>query len=242
MTHNLACAARSLIIGATLCSNARALGEPQGPAPLPAIVVIGTTPVPGLRVDADKVPGNVQSLFSADLYKADGTANLTGSLNTQLASVTINDTLADQFQPDILYRGFEASPVLGTPQGLAVYQNGVRINEAFGDSVNWDLIPDIAIDRVDLVSSSPLYGLNALGGALSVTMKNGFTYQGLDGALSGGVVQPAYRLHGSRLQPRHVRILCRRPSAESGRLATLRARFVETVHHGGEPARRRRHD
>jgi iron complex outermembrane receptor protein len=152
---------------------------------LEPIVVIGTTPVPGLRIDADKVPGNVQSLFSSDLAK-DGTANLTGSMSNQLGSVNINDTLADPFQPDILYRGFEASPVLGTPQGLAVYQNGVRINEAFGDSVNWDLIPDIAINRVDIVSGSPLFGLNALGGAISVTMRNGFTYQGVDGALSGG--------------------------------------------------------
>src|SRR5271154_793134 len=79
-----------------------------------------------------------------------------------------------------------ASPVLGTPQGLAVYQNGVRINEAFGDTVNWDLFPDIAISHVDIVSANPLYGLNALGGALSVTMKNGFTFQGADAELSGG--------------------------------------------------------
>lgn len=154
-------------------------------APLPAIVVISTTPVPGLHLDADKVPGNVQSLFSADL-SSNGAPDLTGSLNSRLGSVNVNDNLADPFQPDILYRGFEASPVLGTPQGLAVYQNGVRINEAFGDTVNWDLIPDIAIDRVDLVSSSPLFGLNALGGALSVTMKNGFTYQGEGAELSGG--------------------------------------------------------
>src|SRR6202021_3284421 len=80
----------------------------------------------------------------------------------------------------------EASPVLGTPQGLAVYQNGVRINEAFGDTVNWDLFPDIAISQVELVSSSPVYGLNALGGAVSVTMKNGLTYEGADLELSGG--------------------------------------------------------
>ena len=99
---------------------------------------------------------------------------------------SVNDDLDDPFQPDILYRGFEASPVLGTPEGLAVYQNGVRINEAFGNTVNWDLFPDIAIDQVEVVSSSPLYGLNALGGAVAVSMKNGFTYQGSDLELSGG--------------------------------------------------------
>jgi iron complex outermembrane receptor protein len=164
---------------------AAVLGQVASPPPLPEILVIGTTPVPGLRLDADKVPGNVQSLYSADLER-EGAANLTGALNAQLGSVNINDTLADPFQPDILYRGFEASPVLGTPQGLAVYQNGVRINEAFGDTVNWDMIPDIAIDRVDVLSGSPLFGLNALGGAMSVTMKNGFTHQGLGAQLSGG--------------------------------------------------------
>jgi iron complex outermembrane recepter protein len=176
--------ASAAMVGAGLWSSAEALDESAGPM-LPPILVIGTTPVPGMLIDADKVPGNVQSLFSANLAK-NGTADLTGSMNDQIGSVNINDTLADPFQPDILYRGFEASPVLGTPQGLAVYQNGVRINEAFGDTVNWDLIPDIAIDRVDIVSSSPLFGLNALGGAMSVTMKNGFTYQGVGAELSGG--------------------------------------------------------
>jgi iron complex outermembrane recepter protein len=150
------------------------------------ITVIGTTPVPGMTVSVDKVPGNVQTLRAGDLSRQDGTPSLVDGLSSRLGSVNINDTLADAFQPDILYRGFEASPVLGTPQGLAVYQNGVRINEAFGDTVNWDLFPDIAIDRVDIVSANPLFGLNALGGAISLTMKNGFTFHGVDGELSGG--------------------------------------------------------
>jgi iron complex outermembrane receptor protein len=152
---------------------------------LAQVVVIGTSPLPGANIDIDKIPGNVQTLSASDLAK-DGTPNLLGSMATQLSSVNINDTLADPYQPDLLVRGFEASPVLGTPQGLAVYQNGVRINEAFGDAVNWDFFPDIAIDRLDIVSSNPVYGLNALGGAVSVTMKNGFTYKGGNVEYSGG--------------------------------------------------------
>jgi iron complex outermembrane recepter protein len=166
-------------------SSAWAAEDGREAVPLPQVVVVGSTPVPGMNIDADKIPGNVQSLNAADLSE-DGVASLINGLSTRLGSVNINDTLADPFQPDILYRGFEASPALGTPQGLAVYQNGVRINEAFGDTVNWDLFPDIAISRVDIVSANPLYGLNALGGALSVTMKNGFTFQGADAELSGG--------------------------------------------------------
>lgn len=160
-------------------------GAATSETPLSEVVIIGTTPIPGTSIDIDKIPGNVQILSSGDLSR-EGAASLTGALNSNLSSININDDLDDPFQPDILYRGFEASPVLGTPQGLAVYQNGVRINEAFGNTVNWDLFPDIAINQVELVSSSPLYGLNALGGAIAMTMKNGFTYDGGELEVGGG--------------------------------------------------------
>ncbi len=171
------------ICGAALLVSSFGHADPTDGPTLEAVVVTATA-IPGASIDIDKISGNVQVLSGADLSR-EGTASLTSALNSNLSSVNINDDLDDPFQPDILYRGFEASPVLGTPQGLAVYQNGVRINEAFGDTVNWDLFPDIAIQQVELVSSSPLYGLNALGGAISVTMKSGFTYQGADLELSG---------------------------------------------------------
>jgi iron complex outermembrane receptor protein len=158
---------------------------PQDTHTLDEITVVGVTPVPGFKVDRDKIPGNIQTLTSADLTR-NGAANVLGALDQQVSSVNFNDTLADPFQPEVLFRGFEASPALGTPQGVAVYLNGVRVNEAFGDTVDWDLIPDIAIDRMDILSATSVFGLNALGGAATVTMKNGFTYQGFDGTLSGG--------------------------------------------------------
>jgi iron complex outermembrane recepter protein len=157
--------------------------------------VIEASAIPGAEIAADKVPGNVETLYAADLNR-EGSPNLTRAMDSKLGSININDTLDDPFQPDILYRGFEASPVLGTPQGLAVYQNGVRINEAFGDTVNWDLLPSIAINRVDLVSSSPVFGLNALGGGISLNMKDGFNYNGSDLELSGG----SFGNHAAALQ------------------------------------------
>ena len=93
---------------------------------------------------------------------------------------------ATRFSVDVQYRGFTASPVEGTPQGLAVYQNGVRINEVFGDTVNWDLIPSNAISGITVVSGNPLYGLNALGGALNISMKDGFSYQGVESDTRAG--------------------------------------------------------
>jgi iron complex outermembrane recepter protein len=159
--------------------------DSEGSSDTLSTVVVQATAIQGAAIDADKIPGNVQVLSAADVSQ-DGTPSLTHALDNHLGSISINDTLDDPFQPDILYRGFEASPVLGTPQGLAVYQNGVRINEAFGDTVNWDLFPDVAIQNVELVSSSPVYGLNALGGGISIQMKNGFTYQGAEAVVSGG--------------------------------------------------------
>jgi outer membrane receptor protein involved in Fe transport len=92
----------------------------------------------------------------------------------------------NSFQPDIQFRGFVASPIPGTPQGLAVYQNGVRVNEAFGDTVNWDLIPTTAIRSATVVTNNPAFGLNALGGAVNVLMKDGFNYKGAEINTMGG--------------------------------------------------------
>jgi len=152
---------------------------------LDEIIVVGVTPVPGFNVDRDKLPGNVQTFRQSDLSR-NGPASVLNALDQQASSVNFNDTLADPFQPEVLFRGFEASPALGTPQGMAVYQNGVRVNEAFGDTVNWDFIPDIAINRLDVLTATSVFGLNALGGAVSVTMKNGFTAPGGDLIVSGG--------------------------------------------------------
>jgi len=136
-------------------------------------------------VDADKIPANVQTLSAADFDKT-ATPDLLTALSRDLPGVALSDQTGNDFLRDLNYRGFISSPVIGTPQGLAVYQNGVRINEVFGDVVNWDFIPENAIAHMTLIPSNPVYGLNAIGGALSFEMKNGFTYQGVETELSGG--------------------------------------------------------
>jgi iron complex outermembrane recepter protein len=159
------------------------------PAPsitLPPVEVVGVTPLPGSGIDIDLVPANVQSLSSEQLYKDGQNDLLPTAAARRLSSVNLNDEQGNQFQPDFVYRGFEASPIEGTPEGIAVYQNGVRINEAFGDVVNWDLIPQFAVDRMTLMSNNPVFGLNALGGAVAIEMKNGFNFHGFDGQLAGG--------------------------------------------------------
>src|SRR4051812_8680324 len=168
----------ALAAAALLVSPAAATAQPAEPATtLPTTEVIGTSPLLGSGVDRDKVPSATRSVSARDLQR-EGSPDLTRTLQDRIGAVSINETQDNTFQPDVQYRGFTASPLGGTPQGLAVYQNGVRINEVFGDTVNWDVIPDRAINRTNLLGSNPVFGLNALGGAIALEMKNGFTWQG----------------------------------------------------------------
>ena len=152
---------------------------------LPTFDVVATTPLGGGEINVAKSPFAVWQVGSQDVQTFNDTT-ITETLARQAPGVTIGNVSGNEFQPDLSYRGFDATPVTGTPIGLAVYQNGVRINEAFGDTVNWDLIPEMAIDHTAIVAGNPIFGLNALGGAITMTMKNGFTYQGFEADLRGG--------------------------------------------------------
>jgi iron complex outermembrane receptor protein len=163
----------------------RVVAAPASRAAPPVSREAAPAPVdPGL-IDRDKVPANVQTLSASDFEHAKA-PGLLDAISRSLPGIALSDQTGNEFQRDLNYRGFVASPVVGTPQGLAVYQNGVRVNEVFGDTVNWDFIPETAINRMTLMPSNPVYGLNALGGALSIEMKNGFTHQGTDSELRGG--------------------------------------------------------
>jgi outer membrane receptor protein involved in Fe transport len=155
------------------------------PLTLPPVDVVGPTPLLGSGVDRDKVPGETHVLTDQDISR-NGYPQALRALNEEVPGVTLDAAAGNPFQPNLIYHGFLASPLQGNPQGLAVYLNGARFNQPFGDTVNWDLIPDLAIDRMELVGSNPVFGLNALGGALSVRMKNGFTYHGGEVDLLGG--------------------------------------------------------
>ncbi|MBA3494248.1 MAG: Plug domain-containing protein [Gammaproteobacteria bacterium] len=154
--------------------------SPAGAIELPLIEVIATTPLPALGTPLNKVPANVQSLTAEDVEEQNP-LDLSEMLFDNIGSVNINAAQNNPFQNDLEYRGFLASPLVGSAIGLSLYMDGVRINEGFGDTVNWDLIPQSAISSVDLIpGSNPLFGLNTLGGAIALRTKSGFAYQGME--------------------------------------------------------------
>jgi len=143
------------------------------------------TPTAGVGMDVDKVPAAINAVGAGQIARTDS-FDIGVALQQHVPGVILSDTTGNPFMPDVQFRGFVASPVSGTPQGLAVYQNGMRINEAFGDTVNWDLIPTAAIRSVTVVTNNPAFGLNALGGAVNVLMKDGFNYKGAEINTMGG--------------------------------------------------------
>jgi len=165
---------------------AREAQNPPPDVPTFKTEVIATTPLPGVDLPLEAIPAPAQTALASDIT-ASGSIDLSDFLNRRLTSVFVNDIQGNPFQPDINYRGYTASPLLGTPQGLSVYIDGVRLNQPFGDVVSWDLIPRAAIASTTLMpGSNPLFGLNTLGGALSVQTKDGRSYRGTSAQVVGG--------------------------------------------------------
>ena len=160
--------------------------KPPEVMPLPPVRVIGTTPVPSLGIPLDKYPGNAQRVTTEDV-EDQNLVNLPEHLFRNFGSVNTIGAQGNPWQSDLTYRGFLGGPLTGSPIGLSVYLDGMRFNDGFGDTINWDLIPQFAISTVDIIpGSNPLFGLNTLGGAFSVRTKRGFDNPGLELSVSGG--------------------------------------------------------
>ncbi len=188
----LACALAALtysalpMLASAADAGGSALSNPGAALELPQVIVIGNTPLPGFGLPLNQIPSNVQTANSGDIERQQ-TTDTADYLNNNFSGVNASESAGNPFQIDIYYHGFTASPLLGTPEGLSVYVDGVRVNESFGDTVNWDLIPESAINTVSLISgSNPVFGLNTLGGALSIQTKSGHANPGTELEAYGG--------------------------------------------------------
>ena len=158
---------------------------PSQQAPLPAtpsttfnVTVTASTPLPGVEIPLTVIAAPVQTASAREMDRS-GALDLSDFLNRRMTGVHVNEIQGNPFQADLNYRGYTASPLLGTPQGLSIYMDGVRLNQPFGEVVSWDLIPRMAIATAAVMpGSNPLFGLNTLGGAVSLQTKNGLADRG----------------------------------------------------------------
>jgi iron complex outermembrane receptor protein len=135
--------------------------ETTTPRQAATIEVIGVTPIDGIGLDRAKYPTNAQRITRAP------DASVTDALSAGLASAELNDPQGAPLQSDLQFRGFSVSPLLGAPEALAMFQDGVRTNEPFGDTLVWPALPSSAIESIEIIpGANPVFGLNALGGAI----------------------------------------------------------------------------
>lgn len=148
--------------------------------------IIVTAPSGSATITLAQSPVNAQVLSGAALARQHY-ANLADALDSALGSITLGNGTGSPYQSDVVYRGFAATALPGSPTGLSVWLDGVRMNEPFGAIVNWDLIPINALASVEVLpGANPLFGLNTLGGALVLTTKNGVSNSGLGVTVEGG--------------------------------------------------------
>ncbi len=150
------------------------------------IDVVGLAPLDHAGESARRVPWTVHGIAS-NVLDLSGSSSVGALLEAELPGVSLAASQGSAIQTDVHYRGFGASPLLGANQGLSLYEDGVRVNEVFGDVVAWDLVPTFAAERVELVpGANPMFGLNTLGGALALTTLDGLDSDRLDLTLEAG--------------------------------------------------------
>jgi outer membrane receptor protein involved in Fe transport len=143
------------------------------------IEVYGTTPLPGIGLPLNKVPANIQMASPKEVANQAG-VSIADYMMNNMQGVTVSDMSGNPWQPEINFRGYSASSLLGNAQGLSTYVDGVRVNEPFGDVTLWDKIPSFAIGNMQVVpGSNPLFGLNTLGGSIAIQTKSGRDNQGM---------------------------------------------------------------
>ncbi len=186
------CSVRAAILLAWLSFGAGASAQSQVPqselqhSEVQQVEVVGTSPLPGQGIDRDLLPYSTQVVRRSALDQAQA-EHLTDYMARRMPGMQVNDIQGSPFQSDLTFRGYRASGLLGASQGLSVYLDGVRINEPFGDVVNWDMLPEFALDSVSIVpGANPAFGLNTLGGAISFTTASGLSAPGVRAELGFG--------------------------------------------------------
>ena len=143
------------------------------------INVFSATPLPSLGLPLNIIPANIQ-IATPKAINAQTGVSLADYMSNNLQGVSVTEMGGNPWQPEINFRGYSASTLLGMPQGISTFVDGVRVNEPFGDVTLWDKIPNFAIGGMQLIpGSNPMYGLNTLGGAIAIQTKSGRQAQGV---------------------------------------------------------------
>jgi iron complex outermembrane receptor protein len=173
-----------------------ALGAPTAARtqePIPAadsVVEIEEVTVEVGRLRAGAVP-LARTPFTSDVIDADDLLRTDGqgllSALSALPGVTLSNQTGSASQADIRVRGFAVSPIVGLPQSVSVFVDGVRVNEADASQVHLSLIPSAAVERIELIRGPVgVFGKNSIAGALNFVTRRASGGPTLTAEIQGG--------------------------------------------------------
>ena len=139
---------------------------------LPTIEVVGSILAPGGPGIGSGVPARTSTITNEQLEAWE--PRVVSDLLAGQPGFSLYDDLGSPFKTTVSTRGFYASPVVGLPQGVSVFLDGVPVNEADAAQVNFDLLPLEHVRRVELLSgTASLLGPNSLGGSMNLLTNHG---------------------------------------------------------------------
>jgi hypothetical protein len=104
------------------------------------------------------------------------------------SSASVYDDLASPFKQSVVLRGFTVGPVVGMPQGVSVFIDGIPVNELGSGEVSFDLLPLDHVERIEVMpGTASLLGPNSLGGAINLITRRG-------GAAAGSLPPRSFEL------------------------------------------------
>lgn len=151
-------------------------------------ILLASTAVPALAADEAPIvvtaPGGAidfDEARSLDARALDASArpDLGRALEREVPGLTLAEANGNPWQAAITWRGFAVSALQGAEQGLAVYLDGVRFNQPFGDVVLLDVVPEAALIGAQINEANPVLGRNALAGSLLLQTGDGVSLTGL---------------------------------------------------------------
>lgn len=157
----------------------------QEVVPLPEILVTAPARLPEVPLSMAEIPASVQVITGEEIQRSQA-LNLQDVMQ-QLPGVHLNDQQGNGYQFDASLRGFTGTSVTGTPQGISVFVDGVRVNEPAVEEINFDLIPLDDVERIELIRGpTAVFGRNALAGSLNIITKRGAAGREMVAESSGG--------------------------------------------------------
>ncbi|HET7600972.1 MAG TPA: TonB-dependent receptor [Gemmatimonadales bacterium] len=152
---------------------------------LAPIEVVGTIQPSAGPTITSGVPARVTILTGeqVDAYEP----RILSDVLSQQPGISLYDDAGSPYKLNVSTRGFFASPVVGLPQGVSVFLDGVRQNEPDAAQVNFDLLPMQYVRRIELLSgTASIQGRNSLGGAINLVTARGTGPLGGELELQGG--------------------------------------------------------